>query len=77
MLYETDMTIEAIEFQSAPEAIQYANASDREAILLDRKPLVVAQREADRLAEAGVEFAYLCDHEMPDGASCIMTVPVN
>jgi len=29
--------------------------------------LVVARREADRLAEAGIEFAYLCDHEMPDG----------
>lgn len=33
--------------------------------------------EADRLAAAGIEFAYLCDHEMPDGKHYIATVPVN
>ena len=71
------MTIEAIEFESAVEATQYADARGREAILLSGKTLVIAQREADRLAEAGIEFAYLCDHEMPDGTYRIMTVPVN
>ena len=38
---------------------------------------VVDQSEADRLAAAGVEFAYLCDHELPDGTSRIVTIPVN
>lgn len=45
------MTIEAIEFDNASDAAQYA--------------------------EAGIAFAYLCDHEMPDGMFRIMTVPVN
>ena len=38
-----------------------------ESILLDGKWLVVTSHEADRLAKARIEFAYLCDHEMPDG----------
>jgi hypothetical protein len=71
------MTIEAIEFDNASDAAQYAEAGGRHAILLDGKPFVVTRREADRLAEAGIEFAYLCDHEMPDGTYRIITVPVN
>ena len=71
------MTIEAIEFGNASDAVQYAEAGGRHAIRLDGKHLVVTRREADRLAEAGVAFAYLCDHEMPDGSFRIMTVPVN
>lgn len=46
-------------------------------MLLGGRHFVVARREADRLAEAGIEFAYLCDHEMPDGMFRILTVPVN
>lgn len=73
------MTIEyqAIEFRSGHEAIQWTEAAGScEAILLDG-PKVVRRAEADRLAALGVEFAYLCDHEMPDGQHIIVTVPVN
>ncbi len=35
------------------------------------------KEEAERLETAGVEFAYLFDHEMPDGTFRIITVPVN
>lgn len=68
----------AIEFPTAHEAIQWTNASGKgEAILLGGKNYVAEQTEIDRLAAAGVEFAYLCDHEMPDGTHRIITVPVN
>ena len=72
------MTIQAIEFGSASEAIQHVNASGSgTAILLDGLPMVTSEAECHRLEEAGVEFAYLCDHEMPDGEWRIMTVPIN
>lgn len=72
------ITIRAIEFDTAHEAIQHTDASGRgEAIHVDGRYLVVDEAEADRLAAARVEFAYLHDHEMPDGAHRIMTVPVN
>ena len=74
------MSIEfkAIEFPTAHEAIQWTYASGKgEAILLGGKNYVAEQTEIDRLATAGVEFAYLCDHEMPDGTHRIITVPVN
>jgi hypothetical protein len=73
------MTIEyhAIEFETAHEAIQWADDNRRgTAILLDG-PKVVDQDDVDRLDAAGVEFAYLYDHEMPDGSNRIVTVPVN
>jgi hypothetical protein len=69
------LTIEfsAIEFPSAHEAIQHSFASGQgEAILLGGENLVVSQEEADRLAAAGVSFAYLCDD-----AGQIVTIPVN
>jgi hypothetical protein len=70
--------IKSTEFETAGEAIQWTNADGHGvAILLDGKNLVVDQADADRLAAAGVEFAYLCDHEMLDGTHRIMTVPVN
>ncbi len=70
--------IKAIEFPTAHEAIQWTYASGKgEAILLRGKNYVAEQSEIDRLAAAGVEFAYLCDHEMPDGTHRIITVPVN
>jgi hypothetical protein len=66
-----------LEFDSAGEAIQWACASGLgEAILLDGRHYVVKRDEAERLAAAGVEFAYLHDHEMPDGSRRIVTVPV-
>jgi hypothetical protein len=74
------MTIEfqALEFETADEAIQHASASGGGvAIKLRRERLVVSREDADRLAAAGVEFAYLCDHEMPDGTNRIVTIPVN
>jgi hypothetical protein len=73
------MTIEyeAIEFRSAHEAIQWSEAEGGRAVLLDGRNLVVAQSEADRLAEAGVEFAYLFDHELSEGEHRIVTVPIN
>ena len=67
----------AIEFQTAHEAIQWSEASGGEAILVDGKNFVVDQAEADRLAAAGAEMAYLMDHEMPDGEHRIITVPIN
>lgn len=73
------MTIEyqAIEFKTACEAIQWTEAGEvGVAILLDG-PKVVSRADADRLAAAGVEFAYLHDHEMPDGTFRIVTIPVN
>ena len=68
----------AIEFNTAHEAIQWTEAGERgHAVLLDRQHYVMEQAAADRLAAAGVEFAYLYDHEMPDGQRRIVTVPVN
>ena len=74
------MTIEihASEFETARQAIQHARASRcGKAILLNGKNMVVSEEDADRLAAAGVEFAYLFDHRMPDGSRRIMTVPIN
>jgi hypothetical protein len=74
----TTTEFKAIEFETAHEAIQWTYASGRgAAVLLDGKHYVMERAEADRLAAAGVEFAYLCDHEMPDGTHRIITVPVN
>lgn len=73
------MTIEyqAIEFETAHEAIQWTEASGKGVAILLDGPKVVEQQDVDRLAAAGVEFAYLHDHEMPDGSHRIVTVPVN
>ena len=75
------MTIEfeAIEFETADAALQHFNASGYgdTVITIGGKSYVTRQAEADRLTAAGAEFAYLCDHEMPDGTFQIMTVPVN
>jgi hypothetical protein len=74
------MTInfKAFEFDNAGEALQHVDASGRGvAIRLRGRPMVVEQEDANRLDAAGVEFAYLCDHEMLDGSWRIMTIPVN
>jgi len=69
--------IQGIEFDTADEAVQYAEAGGGRAVLLDGQHLVVATTEAHRMEEAGVEFAYLIDHDMPEGRHRIMTIPVN
>ena len=70
--------IKGIEFDSAGEAIQHENASGRGvAVTVGGKYLVVEQAEADRIAAAGVSFAYLTLHEGPDGTDRVMTVPIN
>ena len=74
------MTIEfqAQEFATAHEAIQWANASGKgEAVLVHGRHMVVDAKTLDMLHAARVDFAYLCDHEMPDGTHRIVTVPVN
>jgi hypothetical protein len=67
------ITINAIETPSATEAIQlcdcgpdYANPA---AVTLAGRYFVMEKDEAERLAAAGVGFAYLFDHEMPDGST--------
>jgi hypothetical protein len=72
------VTIQAIECENADDALGWVEASGHgHAIQLEGQYLVVEKAQADRLAEAGVEFAYLIDHEMPDGTFRVMTVPVN
>ena len=70
-------TFEAHEFATAHEAIQYADASGGEPILLSCRRFVVNRRTFDRLDNARVSFARLCDHEMHDGSHRIMTIPCN
>ena len=68
----------AIEFDTAGEAIQYASASGRgTAILFRGRKLVVSAEDANLLEGRSIEFAYLGDHEMPDGTWRIVTIPVN
>jgi hypothetical protein len=70
--------IRGSEFPSAHEAIQDCDASGWDcAIRIGGKNICMMQQEADRLAADGIAFAYLCDHEMPDGSWRIMTIPVN
>lgn len=76
------MTIEflfdAFEFSTAVEAIQHADASGRGSVItLAGRYFVAEEPDIDRLAAAGIEFAYVCDHELPDGTHRILTVPVN
>jgi hypothetical protein len=67
----------AIEFDSAHEAIQHASAGGGEAVLVHGRHMVVDTATLDMLHAAGTEFAYLCDHEMPDGTHRVVTVPIN
>lgn len=73
------LTFKAIEFPTAHEALQhyYASGYGDRVIRLGGKAYVTTKAEADRLAAAGVEFAYVFDHDRPDGRNVIMTVPVN
>jgi hypothetical protein len=71
------VTFKAIEFDSAGDALQHTEAAGGKAVLLDGRNFVMTQDEADRIAAAGIEFAYLVQHEMPDGDWRIMTIPIN
>lgn len=70
-------TFKGIEFETAGDALQHTEAAGGEAILLGHQYFVVTKDEAIRIAAADVEFAYLVQHEMPDGDYHIMTIPVN
>lgn len=74
-----DITYQAIECESMSDALQWADASGQgEGVVIEGQgPMVVPQSDLDRLAEAGVSFAYLHNHQMPDGSYRIVTVPVN
>ena len=72
------ITYRAFDFDTAGQAIQHADAERRgRAVLIDGRPRVVSEADAERVAAAGVEFAYFVDHEMPDGERRIMTIPIN
>jgi hypothetical protein len=73
------LTINAIEFDHAWEALQHINADPRwdTAIILRGKHYATHKADAEKLEMARVEFAYLHDVEMPDGSWRIMTIPVN
>lgn len=73
------ITIKAdAEFDNADLALQHADASGRgEPILVGGRYYVAAKAECDRLAAAGVPFAYVYLHDMPDGTDRVVTVPVN
>ena len=68
-----EISIRATEHPSAREALQHPDASgDDHAILVGNKYMTLKHAEAERIAAAGVEFAYLVDHH-----GKIMTIPVN
>ena len=68
-----NVTIRATDHRNAHEAIQHLDVSgDDHAILVGQKYLTLKQAEVERIAAAGIEFAYLVDR---DGT--IMTIPVN
>ena len=77
--HRTKITFEGIELPTRAEAIQHANADPEmdTAITLHGKHYAVPKFTAEHLESQGIAFAYLHEHEMPDGTHRIMTVPVN
>ena len=70
---KNEINIRATEHPNAHEAIQHLDVSgDDHAILVGDKYLTLKQAEVERIARAGIEFAYLVDHH-----GQIMTIPVN
>jgi hypothetical protein len=70
---KNEITIRATDHRNAHEALQHLDVSgDDQAILVGNKYLTLKQAEAERIAAAGVAFAYLVDHH-----GKIMTIPVN
>lgn len=72
-----NFTFKAIEFKTARDALQHIEAAGGEAILLDGRCFAVSEEEAVRIAQADIEFAYLCEHDADDGEYRIFTIPVN
>ena len=71
------MTIQTIECRSNSDAIQHADASGfGEPVLVDGKPMVVPQSDIDRMAAAGIEFAYLCHASMPNVSERTLFQPI-
>ena len=69
----TEITIRATEHPNAHEAIQHLDVSgDDHAVAVGNRYLTLRQAEVEKIAAAGIEFAYLVTH---DGQ--IMTIPVN
>ena len=77
--HRVKITFKGIELPTRAEAIQHANADPEmdTAITLHGKHCAVPKVTAEHLESQGIAFAYLHDHEMPDGTYRIMTVPVN
>ena len=75
-----EIEIEGFQFGTTDEAIQHTYASGRGVVVsvdgIDGY-LVVEQGVADKLAESGVLSAYFFDHDMQDGTSRIVSVPIN
>jgi hypothetical protein len=75
------ITIHAIRCSDASEAIQLCDCEPTlkqpVAVSLPEGYFAMEKSEAERIAAAGVEFAYLFDHEMPDGTHRLISVPVN
>ena len=68
-----EITIRTTEHRTAHQALQHLDVSgDDHAILVGDKCLTLKRAEAERIAAAGFEFAYLVER---DGK--IMTIPVN
>lgn len=74
------MTIEyqSIEFATAAEAVQWAEADGRgSAITIGGKHAVVSEDDCHRLEAAGVPFAYRHATRRGDGAHVIVSIPIN
>jgi hypothetical protein len=66
-----EITIRATEHAGAHQALQHLEVSgDDHAILVGGKYLTLKQAEVEKIAAAGIEFAYLVDHQ-----GQIMTIP--
>jgi len=74
------MTIEyeAIEFATAAEAVQYADAAGRgRAITIDGKHAVVSVADCDRLEVARIPFAHRGAVRRGDGTEVIVAISIN
>jgi len=67
------MQIDAIEFQTAREAVDHAkDTGEHYKAILWQGYKAVESQDVDRLVDAGTQFAFLCEHE-----GRIVTIPVN
>jgi hypothetical protein len=66
------LTFEASEFTTARAALQHAEERGGEVIRLHGQYLVVSAEDANRLAAAGIVFAWVGQRD-----GLILTVPVN